>query len=236
MEQVGTKASRGFGRAEMEQVRAAFPDHVAEWVSLRGDEDVDRLPEAEVLIIRGAFPSDALRDQLLRPEAEGGVDWDTKARYNLLFCAQTEPKVAPNYEAKQGTKYSLAALPELAQIHARLVAASPLSELIVEGNYYYDVERCFIGAHGDTERRVVIGLRLGDDFPLHYQWFQHHAPIRPVQTLALHHGDLYVMSEKAVGCDWKLSTIPTLRHGAGPLSRFHPQKKTCAKRRGVGNA
>jgi hypothetical protein len=124
----------------------------------------------------------------------------------------------------------------LAQIHARLVAASPLSELIVEGNYYYDVERCFIGAHGDTERRVVIGLRLGDDFPLHYQWFQHHAPIRPVQTLALHHGDLYVMSEKAVGCDWKLSTIPTLRHGAGPLSRFHPQKKTCAKRRGVGNA
>jgi hypothetical protein len=31
----------------------------------------------------------------------------------------------------------------------------------------------------------------------------------------LNHGDLYVMSEKAVGQDWKRKVIPTLRHAAG---------------------
>ena len=33
--------------------------------------------------------------------------------------------------------------------------------------------------------------------------------------LDLEHGDLYVMSEKATGFDWKRSSFPTLRHCAG---------------------
>jgi hypothetical protein len=31
----------------------------------------------------------------------------------------------------------------------------------------------------------------------------------------LHHGDIYVMDEKATGNDWKKKLIPTLRHAAG---------------------
>lgn len=31
----------------------------------------------------------------------------------------------------------------------------------------------------------------------------------------LHYGDLYIMSKKAVGTDWKKKIIPTLRHTAG---------------------
>jgi len=34
-------------------------------------------------------------------------------------------------------------------------------------------------------------------------------------TINLHHGDMYVMSEKAVGTDWKQRKIATLRHAAG---------------------
>ena len=36
--------------------------------------------------------------------------------------------------------------------------------------------------------------------------------------LNLNHGDIYIMSEKAVGYDWKMSSIYTLRHAAGSKS------------------
>jgi len=31
----------------------------------------------------------------------------------------------------------------------------------------------------------------------------------------LHDGDVYAMSEKAVGTDWKKKLVPTLRHATG---------------------
>jgi len=33
--------------------------------------------------------------------------------------------------------------------------------------------------------------------------------------LSLNHGDMYVMSEKATGWDWKYRSRATLRHAAG---------------------
>ena len=50
---------------------------------------------------------------------------------------------------------------------------------------------------------------------LQYQWFQRSAPIGKRIELDLQPGDMYVMSEKAVGTDWKSKIIPTLRHAAG---------------------
>ena len=40
----------------------------------------------------------------------------------------------------------------------------------------------------------------------------------------LQHGDLYVMSEKATGHDWRMSSRFRLVHGAGALSYVTPQK------------
>jgi hypothetical protein len=34
-------------------------------------------------------------------------------------------------------------------------------------------------------------------------------------TIKLNDGDMYIMSEKAVGTDWKKKNICTLRHSAG---------------------
>jgi hypothetical protein len=31
----------------------------------------------------------------------------------------------------------------------------------------------------------------------------------------LHNGDMYIMSEKATGFDWKLKKVPSLRHAVG---------------------
>ena len=84
-----------------------------------------------------------------------------------------------------------------------------------EGNKYYDVEKCYIGPHGDFERNIVIGLRLGDSIPLNFHWYHRFKCIGNKFTINLNHGDLYIMSEKAVGKDWEKSSQLTLRHSAG---------------------
>ena len=72
-----------------------------------------------------------------------------------------------------------------------------------------------IGFHGDAERKVVIATRLGATIPLHYQWYTKSNPIGKRVELNINHGDIYVMSEKATGYDWKKSSLVTLRHAAG---------------------
>ena len=38
-------------------------------------------------------------------------------------------------------------------------------------------------------------------------------------------GDMYIMSEKAVGNDWKRRSIPTLRHAAGGMKYLTIKKR-----------
>ena len=87
--------------------------------------------------------------------------------------------------------------------------------LNMEGNYYYNNAVCGIGFHGDTERRKVIGIRLGANLPIHFQRFLRHQTYGDPYVIPLDGGDMYVMSEKAVGADWKSSSILTLRHAVG---------------------
>lgn len=51
--------------------------------------------------------------------------------------------------------------------------------------------------------------------PLHYQWYYRSKPIGKNFSVNIAPGDFYVMSEKAVGTDWKKSSILTLRHASG---------------------
>jgi len=46
-------------------------------------------------------------------------------------------------------------------------------------------------------------------------WFHQSKPISEPIIFNLNHGDMYIMSEKAVGTDWKKSSKITLRHAAG---------------------
>jgi len=87
--------------------------------------------------------------------------------------------------------------------------------MFAELNYYYDIQKCGIGWHGDGERRLVVGLRIGASIPLHYQWFHHSKPVGERQIINLSHGDVYVMSQKAIGTDWLQKLVPTLRHATG---------------------
>jgi hypothetical protein len=62
----------------------------------------------------------------------------------------------------------------------------------------------------------VIGVRIGHaSMPIHYQWYHKGDPVGDQLIIPLESGDIYIMSEKATGNDWKKKTIPTLRHAVG---------------------
>lgn len=137
------------------------------------------------------------------------------ARHNLCFA---EAGHVADYRRRQGTVVSFADVPVLDKMRATLpdVLGEEARDLFVEGNYYYDVETTYIGFHGDAERRKVVGVRLGEGpFPLHYQWYLHSQHLGDRLEIELNGGDFYVMSEYAVGTNWKTRTVPTLRHAAG---------------------
>lgn len=137
-----------------------------------------------------------------------------KARYNLCFADFSQE---PNYEIGRGRVYDFKQLETLGKIRKCTNKIARVT-LNAEGNYYYDKNKCYIKFHGDTERKIVIGLRLGATFPLYYQWYKNDIAIheKPFE-INLEHGDLYIMSYKAVGNDWKNKNIFTLRHAAGYL-------------------
>ncbi len=136
------------------------------------------------------------------------------ARHNLCFA---EVGQEPDYEQRKGRIVPYSQVPLTATIRQALPSlfGEKAKDLVLEANYYYDITKCGIGFHGDAERRKVVAVRLGASLPLHYQWFQEGKPVGQRIKLLLHHGDMYVMSEKAVGTDWRKRKILTLRHAAG---------------------
>lgn len=136
------------------------------------------------------------------------------ARWNLCF---DDKGSEPVYEEGKGRVVAIDSLPLTSALYKALPTwfGPKAEDLKGEGNYYYDIDKCGIGFHGDSERRRVIGVRLGAAMPMHWQWFHRGAPIGERIIVPLNGGDIYIMSEKAVGTDWKMKVVPTLRHATG---------------------
>ena len=138
------------------------------------------------------------------------------ARWNVCFDDVAQE---PNYDEKKGRIIAYNDIPVTKLLMSQIPSYfGPKSEVLKgEGNYYYDKTKCGIGFHGDSERRKVIGIRLGigESTPLHFQWFKQSEACGERIILKLNGGDMYVMSEKAVGQDWKQKTCFTLRHATG---------------------
>ena len=154
-----------------------------------------------------------------------GKRMNKRARTNLCFVADMEQEPAV-YEGK-GTIYDLKKMEFLnkglerlrKQIDEGLIEIGSKTKVdinVVEGNRYYNLKNTGIGFHGDTERVVVICISIGcDNYPMRWQWFKDGMPIGKAIDVILNCGDVYIMSEKAVGADWKLKSKYTLRHSAG---------------------
>ena len=139
------------------------------------------------------------------------------ARHNVCFDYRDQE---PDIANKKGRIVNINSLKNLKSVISNLYLyfGDKAKGLIAELNHYYDVKKCGIGFHGDTERRIVICVRLGESFPLHYYWYENSKRVGQRITLPhLNEGDIYIMSDKAVGYDWKLrrNNRLTLRHSAG---------------------
>jgi len=213
MQKLGSLSKHGWSVAELEALAAQWD----------GTELVHLGDAAAVLVLRrgvealGVEP-DELESCLL------GLDWDKKcwmrgrvvnkrARWNLCFAHEAQES---NFANKKGTVVSYDDVPLLGGLRGSLETLFiGGSDLQCEGNYYYDAAKCGIGFHGDAERKKVIGLRLGTPIPLVFQWYQKGERVGAMTRIDLHHGDMYIMSEKATGFDWKKRNVKTLRHAAG---------------------
>jgi hypothetical protein len=134
------------------------------------------------------------------------------ARWNLCFADEDQE---PNYDDGKGRVVAWQHIPRMAQI--RQVISEWTEDVLLNGeaNYYYDISQCGIGFHGDGERRKVFAVRMGETMPLYFKWYQNSEPVGEPFELILNDGDMYIMSEKAVGFDWLKKKIPTLRHSTG---------------------
>ena len=147
------------------------------------------------------------------------------ARANVCF-GETDRE--PDYENKKGRIVGYGGVECLSKIKNGIaeVLGEKCSNLICEGNRYFDLKKCGIGWHGDAERRKVVAFRVGETMDLRFKWFIRFKSFGKTLKLSLNSGDMYFMSEKAVGWDWKKSSIPTVRHSAGkPDSKYVKLKK-----------
>lgn len=173
---------------------------------------------ASVLVLRNYYDnSDSLFNKLIN------LEWDTKAlmkgevknklaRYNLCFA---DFEQEPDYINGKGKVIKIDTIDELSEVRTKIGELTSYHGLKAEGNYYFDCEKTGINYHGDKERNIVIGFRLGDSISLCFNWFYYNKSIGNKFTINLNHGDLYIMSEKAVGHDWMKRSQLTLRHAAG---------------------
>ena len=230
MQTIGQIAESGFSRRELKKAKQWFEGQGIECELYKLNDLLEEEVKAkrayllvaksglDVLLDNSATKDDVFNEQnSLEKDKHAkmyGRVVSKKARHNLCFADFSQE---PDYENGKGTIVNFSDVPIMDGLRRNL--KKPFGEkaenMMCEGNYYYDVKKCYIGMHGDTERKRIIGVRLGAKFPLHYQWYQHSKKIGKALEIKLGHGDVYCMSEVAVGQNWKKKLIPTLRHAAG---------------------
>ena len=150
------------------------------------------------------------------------------ARHNLCF---SDVDQEPIYSEGKGRIVSWNRVSRISEI--RRVISEWTEDVLLNGeaNYYYDISKCGIGYHGDGERRKVFAIRMGETMPMYFQWFQRSLPVGPPFEVVLNDGDMYIMSEKAVGFDWLKKIKPTLRHATGcrKYTQIVPKKEKINK-------
>ena len=234
----------GYTLADLQRIRAAFPGHPCKIIDIRAQllkgvtghnhnptsKMIQKMmmiqPKAHLLIIRGggktmlkgdtrsiftqlvALPWDKQKG----PRKKGGIPLNKHDRYNLSFGPVA---TAPDYTIGQSTvvAFTNPKVSELRKIHSQLEYITS-QRLVAEGNYYHK-EDSGIRYHGDTTRRVVIGVRFGATRRLHFQHFLKFMAVGTNGGVDIHDGDMYAFSEHAVGTDWKSSAKLTLRHAVG---------------------
>jgi hypothetical protein len=224
MQKIGKLADKGYSCEQIVEVgknlglEFEIIDLASKW---EGD---GKAPEASVMIIKkgvqyilGTENTNSLMDEhdnlsMDKKAFMRGRVVNKHARWNLCFADEDQE---PSYEDGKGRIVDYKHIPLTQKIREKVSEWMEDVLLNGEANYYYDITKCGIGYHGDAERHKVVAVRMGESMPLYYQWYQQSKPIGKRIKIDLNDGDMYIMSEKAVGTDWMKKKVPTLRHATG---------------------
>jgi hypothetical protein len=243
MQKVGTMSSKGYSLDDLLAVKKYFDERNIETILYHLNEylpggpggpdgpkelDTFKTDDAYFLVIKNGlsvlnvlgseFSKDIYNEHIALNHDKKYYDTRRKkvlnklARWNLCF---DETSQVADYENKKGTIVSYNDVPFTNKLRLFINDLVPGDALKLEANYYYDIKKTGIKMHGDSERRKVIGVRLGADNKMAFKWFKNSEHIGTKFETILSNGDIYMMSEKTVGTDWKMSSKITLRHAAG---------------------
>ena len=244
MQKLGNLAKEGLTLNELLEAKAKFEGngYVCELINIKNalisEKDKNEAPECYILVVRNflkdTFGDDnkVIADAIF--EEQLNLTWDKKAkmygrvvnksaRWNLCY---NDVAQEPNYEVGNGRVIAWDQMPYLKHFKALLPMYFGVKAqgLAAEGNRYYDVNTCYIGFHRDRERKIVIALRLGASLPLKYQWFRDGELVGNEVKLVLNHGDVYAMTERAVGWGFNNKKL-NLQHAAGFDKNIKIKKK-----------
>ena len=178
--------------------------------------------DAYLMVVRN-FLSENVHKNMIKEL--GSYEWDRKywdtrrqkvlnklARANVCYGKEGR---AANYAEGKGTIIGFDKSPLVGNLLKVVEILMQDKGLIVEGNQYDNVSKNGIGPHGDTERVCVSCLRIGESMPMKFGMFWN-CKLRgkPFETV-INGGDLYFMSEEAVGAEWKSRSKWIWRHCAG---------------------
>ena len=237
MQKIGTLHETGYSIEKLEHIQQKLQGYGLETVmvdlssGMRSQFNGTNFDSAKVLVIRrgvqfilGEETTGLIQENdnltMDKKALMRGKEVEKRARWNLCFADQDQE---PDYKNGKGRVVAWGHIPKISRI--REVISEWTEDVLLNGeaNYYYDISKCGIGFHGDGERKKVFAVRMGETMPLYFKWFQNSMPVGNPIELVLNDGDMYIMSEKAVGFDWLKKKITTLRHSTG-----------CAKFTGVG--
>ena len=220
MEKNGEKSKIGFNKDIINRVVDKYNHNEIERIDLTKYLKNSKYNEyAELIIIRNAIENhEVIYNELIK------LDWDKKyyctrrkkvlnklARSNLCFDNYNQN---PDYENKKGRIVSYENIPNFNKEKNKI--CNILNDnLKCEGNKYDNIFKQGIGWHGDSERLKVVGFRFGKSMTLCFNWFNNSNPVGEMFKTIINSGDIYIMSEKVVGNDWKKKSLFTLRHSAG---------------------
>ena len=225
----GDEAIEGLTLSELERVKEQLGSRaeIIDLTKLLSEDERKQVEPAYLLVVRGGVGAligeeNKLLEELKERDADSKY-WDTRrskvlnkiARHN--YCISDFERTEPDYEHGRGHVYDFKNMEWANKLRGQIgrVFGPKCERLQGEINLYYDVNKCGIGWHGDAEREIVVGARFGASFPLAFRWFCQGEVKGEKLVLELNDGDVYAMSAKAVGKDWKKRKIYTLRHAAG---------------------
>lgn len=195
-----------------------------DWINLQRKENE---PEAAVMVLRnglkhfGVSHDDLMQETNQLPfvdkqyKGRDGKIKNKRARWN---ANGGDRHVDADIEKGINTQYHFDEVPVLKAVRVALEALHPtLQHVLAEGNFYN--KDGLIRYHGDEERPCspVVGVNLGQDRFIDFRSFYRHAFYGEQIRINLHAGDIYFMSEHAVGIGWIKSTYKKVifRHRAG---------------------